>query len=509
MTASDDPCLTRRTSRRKATIRLGASYAAGLTSAHILAAGAVSLMIVSLSRNTGGDPGILSSRKNLIALCGLVAISATVGGVTGLLNMVPSFRWFADGADPTPAQQHAAMRIAARQTVVQFGIWAVSGAVFVLVNLHSGGAVACVIGTAILFGGAATAAMGYLITQRVLRPLLAASMQTATPSGEMPGVLARLMITWGLFSALPIAGIALIVLSRSNGWFGPKSAPIETPILVLAAASLALGSRAMILVARSISDPVREVVVAMTEVERGQGGVLVEVYEPSEIGRLQVGFNRMVAGLEEREHLRDLFGRHVGADVARQALQQDGSLSGDVREVAVLFVDLVGSTTIAAARPPEEVAEILNDFFRIVVAAVHHRHGLINKFEGDAVLAVFGAPIEIDEPASAALATARALGTELRKLPLVDFGIGVAAGAVFAGNVGAENRYEYTVIGDAVNEAARLADHAKQWDSRILASGSALACVQAEEREHWVMRGFALLRGRSAMTELAEPLLNG
>jgi class 3 adenylate cyclase len=264
----------------------------------------------------------------------------------------------------------------------------------------------------------------------------------------------------------------------------------------------------MILVGRSISDPVREVVVAMTEVERGLGGVLVEVYEPSEIGRLQVGFNRMVAGLEERERLRDLFGRHVGTDVARQALQRDGSLSGDVRDVAVLFVDLMGSTAIAAARPPEEVAEILNDFFRIVVAAVHHRHGLINKFEGDAVLAVFGAPIEIDEPVSAALATARGLGPELRKLPLVDFGIGVTAGAVFAGNIGAENRYEYTVIGDVVNEAARLADHAKRWGSRILAAGSALACARAEEREHWAMRGSASLRGRSAVTELAEPLLD-
>ncbi|WP_197083329.1 adenylate/guanylate cyclase domain-containing protein [Mycobacterium nebraskense] len=465
-------------------------------------------MIVSLTRNTGRDPGLLSSRKNLIVLCGLVAISATVGGVAGVLNMVPSFRWFADGAEPTPAQQRAAMRIAARQTVVQFGIWAVGGAVLVLVNLHAGGAVACVIGTAILFGGAATASMGYLITQRILRPILAASMKTAAPSSEMPGVLARVMITWVLFSALPIAGIALIVLSRSNGWLVPRSAPIETPILVLAAASLALGFRAMILVARSISDPVREVVIAMTEVEHGQGGALVEVYEPSEIGRLQVGFNRMVAGLEERERLRDLFGRHVGADVVHQALQRDGSLSGDVRDVAVLFVDLVGSTAIAAGRPPEEVANILNDFFRIVVAAVHHRHGLINKFEGDAALAVFGAPIEIDEPASAALATARGLGTELRKLPLVDFGIGVAAGAVFAGNIGAENRYEYTVIGDAVNEAARLADHAKQWDSRILASGSAVASARAAEREHWATRGFASLRGRSAVTELAEPLSN-
>ncbi|MCW2661571.1 MAG: adenylate cyclase, family protein 3 [Mycobacterium sp.] len=497
------------TSRRKAAIRIGASYAAALTSAHIVAAGAVSLVVVSLTQNTGGDPGALSTSRNLIALCGLAAISATVGALAGVLNVVPSFRWFAEGAEPTPAQQRAAMRIAARQTIVQFGIWVASGAVFVLVNLRAGGTVAWVIGTAILFGGAATASMGYLITQRVLRPIVAASMKTATPTGKMPGVLARLMITWVLFSALPIGGIALIVLSHSNGWFVRKSAPIETPILVLAAVSLALGLRAMVLVARSISDPIRQVVVAMTEVEHGEGKALVEVYEPSEIGRLQVGFNRMVAGLEERERLRDLFGRHVGADVARQALEQDGSLSGEVRDVAILFIDLVGSTAIAASRPPEEVAEILNDFFRIVVAAVHHRRGLINKFEGDAVLAVFGAPIGIDEPTSAALATARVLGTELRKLPLVDFGIGVTAGVVFAGNIGAENRYEYTVVGDAVNEAARLADQAKEWGSRILASGSALAGANTPERKHWMTRGFATLRGRSAITELAEPLLNG
>jgi class 3 adenylate cyclase len=333
-------------------------------------------------------------------------------------------------------------------------------------------------------------------------------MKTATATGEMPGVLARLMITWVLFSALPTAGIALIVLARSNGWFVQKSAPVETPILVLAAVSLLLGFRAMVLVARSISDPIRDVVVAMTEVERGQSGAFVEVYEPSEIGRLQIGFNRMVAGLQEREQLRDLFGRHVGVDVARHALQQDDSLSGDVREVAVLFVDLVGSTTIAASRPPEAVAEILNDFFRIVVAAVDHRQGLINKFEGDAVLAVFGAPLGIEDPASAALATARALGAELKKLPLVDFGIGVSAGPVFAGNIGAENRYEYTVIGDVVNEAARLADHAKDWHARVLASGDAIARAQATERCHWAMRGSAALRGRSTVTELAEPMLN-
>jgi hypothetical protein len=209
-------------SRRQAAIRLGASYAAGLTFAHILAAAAVSLVIVSLTRNTVGDASDLLAARNLIALCGLVAVSATVGAVAGVLNMVPSFRWFADGAEPTPAQQRAALSIATRQPLVQFGIWAASGAVFSLVNLHSGGGVAYVIGAAILVEGATTAYLGYLITQRTLRPILAASMKTATATGEMPGVLARLMITWALFSALPTAGIALIVLARSNGWFVQK-----------------------------------------------------------------------------------------------------------------------------------------------------------------------------------------------------------------------------------------------------------------------------------------------
>jgi class 3 adenylate cyclase len=119
-------------------------------------------------------------------------------------------------------------------------------------------------------------------------------------------------------------------------------------------------------------------------------------------------------------------------------------------------------------------------------------------------LAVFGAPLRIDEPASAALATARALATKLRRLP-VDFGVGVSFGSVFAGNIGAENRYEYTVIGDAVNEAARLADRAKDWDSRVLSSGSAIARADAVEPRHWSSRGSTVLRGRNTTTDLAEP----
>jgi adenylate cyclase len=160
---------------------------------------------------------------------------------------------------------------------------------------------------------------------------------------------------------------------------------------------------------------------------------------------------------------------------------------------------------LAASRSPQEVAEVLNDFFRIVVGAVDERNGLINKFQGDAALAVFGAPLPADDAASAALATARSLRGLLRRLPVVDFGIGVSAGPVFAGNIGAENRYEYTVVGDAVNEAARLADFAKALDRRIVCSAAAIDRADAAERQHWVAHGDTVLRGRSESTRIWTP----
>jgi len=262
------------------------------------------------------------------------------------------------------------------------------------------------------------------------------------------------------------------------------------------------------MVSRSISDPLHEVVEAMAQVEQGRLDNMLDVYERSEIGRLQNGFNRMVTGLRERDRLRDLFGRHVGTEVVRRAVEENESLSGDEREVAILFIDLVDSTKLATDRPPHEVAEVLNDFFRIVVAAVDERHGLINKFQGDAALAVFGAPLRIDDPASAALSTARALAADLRRLP-VDFGIGVSAGPVFAGNIGAENRYEYTVVGDAVNEAARLADRAKDFEERVLCSAAAIDRADETERRSWSVQGSEMLRGRSRLTQISAPARGG
>jgi class 3 adenylate cyclase len=371
-------------------------------------------------------------------------------------------------------------------------------------NVASGVRVETLILSAILFGATSTVCTGFLFTQRALRSLMVAATADLEHAEKAPGVRARLILMWTMCTALPGAGIVILVMLRANGWIIQPGAPIEVPVLVLALVAVVLGLRAIILVSTSISDPVHEVVEAMGEVERGDLGNLIEVYESSELGQLQSGFNRMVAGLQERDQLRDLFGRHVGEEVVRRAVEQKESVAGDEREVAVLFIDLVGSTQLATTRQPHEVASVLNDFFRIVVDEVDARHGLINKFQGDAALAVFGAPLRTDDPASAALATARALATELQRLR-VDFGIGVSAGPVFAGNIGAENRYEYTVVGDAVNEAARLADRAKDFDGRVLCSTAAIERANEAERRCWSVHGSEMLRGRSQLTEISTP----
>jgi len=233
----------------------------------------------------------------------------------------------------------------------------------------------------------------------------------------------------------------------------------------------------------------------------------VAVDDGSEVGLLQAGFNRMLSGLRERERLRDLFGRQVGEDVVLHALEHGVQLGGEAREAAVLFADIEGSTSLAEHRDPAEVVTLLNTFFAIVVDIVEAHHGWVNKFEGDAALCVFGAPLQVADAATHALAAARQLRARLQAdLSGITVGIGVSAGRVVAGNIGAARRFEYTVIGDPVNEAARLTELAKGVPELVLASQAALARADDAEAARWSALEQVTLRGRRAATSVLVPL---
>jgi adenylate cyclase len=488
----------------KSALRLSIRYAIDLALAYFLAALDAVAILIPLRGHTSAALSTDFAEKNTGLVAFLILLGIAAVAVGGAMILAPTLRWYVAGEEPSEAQRDAAVKLGIRQSILLAAVWVACAAVLIGLNARSGAALLFPIFLGVVLGGAAAAGTGLLLAQRTLRPIMTVATRGREPRLTVPGVFARMVLLWFLCSAIPFGVIATFVVLRSYGWLIDKSAVLDVPVLVVSLAALVLGLPTMILTSRSIADPIAEVVDAMAEVEHGHLNTYVGVYERSEIGRLQAGFNRMVTGLEERERIRDLFGRHVGADVAHRALEEGVSMSGDVVEAAVLYIDLVGSTQLAESLPPQRVAEVLNDFFRIVVGTVDEYQGLINKFEGDAALAVFGAPLRTNEPASSALATARALGEKLRRLP-VDFGVGVSAGRVFAGNIGAENRYEYTVIGDAVNEAARLADLAKTSQGRILCSAAAIDRADDTECKRWAEQYSTVLRGRSEPTRVCTP----
>jgi adenylate cyclase len=432
-----------------------------------------------------------------------------------LKMLMPVFRWqrydnLLAETDPaaTELARSRALRMPFYRTVISMASWCIGGVVFIIAGWSVARHSAPVVTVAMALGAAATAIIGYLQSERVLRPVAVAALRSGVPeSVKAPGVILRQMLTWALSTGVPLLAIVLAVLADKVSLLHTAPEKLFNPILLLALAALGIGLVSTLLVAMSIADPLRQLRWALSEVQRGNYNAHMQIYDASELGLLQAGFNDMVRDLSERQRLRDLFGRYVGEDVARRALERGTELGGQERHVAVLFVVLVGSTQLAATRPPVEVVHLLNEFFRVVVDTVGRHGGFVNKFQGDAALAIFGAPIEHPDASGGALAAARELHDEL--LPVIgsaEFGIGVSAGRAIAGHIGAQARFEYTVIGDPVNEAARLTELAKLEDGHVLASAIAVSGALDAEALCWDVGQVVELRGRTAPTQLARPL---
>jgi adenylate cyclase len=435
-----------------------------------------------------------------------VALTLGLGIYFGRRRGARRLEWVRDERPPTDRERRFALAQPRETALITAFFWVGAAILFPLINLELEG-VAGVLGGAILLGGMTTAALDYLLTERIMRPITALVLAEDPPSrASRPGVGVRLVVAWLLATGVPVLGIVALSITSLSGGTHSQSLVSRTA-LFLAGIALVVGLMAVLLVARSVAEPLRALRKAVARVEAGDLDARVDVDDGSEIGLLQAGFNQMAEGLAERERLHDLFGRHVGAEVAQRALDEGVALGGEEREIAALFIDVVGSTRLAAERPPDEVVELLNRFFAVVVEVVGENNGFVNKFEGDAALCVFGAPVASESPAGDALCSARDMARRLHEeIPELDAGIGVAAGTAVAGNVGAEERLEYTVIGDPVNEAARLCELAKDYESYVLASGEALEAAPDDERGHWTLLDEEVeLRGRATPTRLATP----
>lgn len=312
----------------------------------------------------------------------------------------------------------------------------------------------------------------------------------------------------GRATALPCdpSGRTCIVMLRS---LAEETAPfrrLEKAILLLSAAALLVSAILALLVSRSVTRPVEALSQGAADIERGEYATRVPVTSQDELGRLGTAFNRMAAGLEERDRVRDLLGRTVSPAIAAQLVDANVDLGGEMREVTVLFSDLRGFTTFSETQSPKELLAQLNAYFTAITAAVEESGGVVDKFIGDAVMAIFGAPVAMPDHADRALAAARGIleaegrvniARTAAGLPPLRTGIGIATGVVVAGNIGSPTRYNYTVVGNEVNLASRLEGMTKDaaFQARVICSDSTRAAL----RDSWPLRdlGQASIRGKA------------
>lgn len=242
--------------------------------------------------------------------------------------------------------------------------------------------------------------------------------------------------------------------------------------VIITAFMMVLGVAGAVALATLLARPIHRLMDATDAVAQGDFSVSVPVTTRDELGVLTESFNRMIRSLREKEMIKRAFSRYVPREVVEEVLKdpEHPMLTGERRDVTVLFCDIRSFTAMVERLAPEEVVSALNEFYTLMIETIAKYDGTLHKFLGDAVMAVFGAPIAHPEHVARGVLTAldmRRAVAELserrraaHKQPF-DIGIGVSLGEVVAGTVGTEQRMEYTVIGDSVNVASRLQERAK------------------------------------------------
>jgi class 3 adenylate cyclase len=353
--------------------------------------------------------------------------------------------------------------------------------------------------------GIAMALIGvHTSVQGALRPVRAA-LAGDTDIGDAFPHSRRTFAAWlvlsmlGCIFAFAVGGaMAGVVLNRIN----------DGPALFIVIGCVLTGLAAPITVAGIVAPslrPIRDLAEGTQRVAAGDYSQRLPVVQDDDLGALAASFNRMQAGLAERERLQVAFGTYVDPALAARLLEQgDDVFTGERREVTVMFVDIRDFTPFAEVNTAEDTVARLNALFEIVVPAVVDAGGHVNKFLGDGALAVFGAPNDMADHADAALnaavlihrLVAERFSGELR------IGIGINTGVVIAGTIGGGGHLEFTLIGDTTNVAARVEQLTKTTGDAILLTQQSVDALNVRPSA-LVDRGPHALKGKSAAVQVS------
>ncbi|MEY3013646.1 MAG: hypothetical protein RIT45_2381 [Pseudomonadota bacterium] len=300
---------------------------------------------------------------------------------------------------------------------------------------------------------------------------------------------------------------------------------LQVSVGVSVLALLLLGLAAM-LVGRNVREPLGRMIAATGRIAGGDLDTRLQLERADEFGVVGRHFDTMAAGLEEREYIRDTFGRYVSEEVARSLLadRRQTRLGGEVRDVTVLFSDLRGYSTISEQLAPTEVVDLLNRYLGAMNEVIDAHDGVVIEFLGDAILAVFGAPGDVPDHAARAVHCADAMAQRLAALneewereglasrwqqvglQRLAQRVGVHSGEVVAGNLGSRKRAKYAIIGDTVNVAARLEQLNKELGSDPDATSALLFSDEVHERLDPELRARARRRGEFVVKGRAAPV---
>ncbi len=339
-----------------------------------------------------------------------------------------------------------------------------------------------------IVGGITTASLVFLLTDAFWREKL----PLFFPHGQFQRLfLPRITIRYRLVAGFLLTGfVPLLILATStrNGALmvmlsdqDPYELVNQLERVVLFVVLVALVSNFFLsyLTARSVLRPLNRLTNAMGEVSQGNLSHQVPITANDEVGDLSTHFNNMVNQLGQSQRMRDLFGRYVSKEVAERVISDGADLGGEDVAATALFADIRDFTGLSERLPAHQVVDILNRYYTRMVDVIVAEGGIVNKFGGDSLLAIFGVPIRQPDHALRAVRAAWQMNRALAEfnaeqislgLPPLTIGIGVSSGEMIAGNIGGEARLEYTVIGDPVNVASRLESLTKQFDKTILIS---------------------------------------
>jgi adenylate cyclase len=344
----------------------------------------------------------------------------------------------------------------------------------------------------------------HTLPQRVVRPARVAIARDSAIGDSLPrshptfAAWSNVLVLAVIFSFAVYGAMVAATLDR---------APREPLVFGVIGLGLLLGVGVPITVGVLFSpslQPIRDLAEATERVAAGDYSQRLPVVQDDDLGALAASFNRMQAGLTERQRLQAAFGTYVDPVLAARLLEQgDDIFTGERREVTVMFVDVRDFTPFAEANTAEDTVSRLNALFEIVVPSVVDAGGHVNKFLGDGALAVFGAPNDLADHADAAVAAAvlihrrvaERFGGELR------IGIGINTGVVIAGTIGGGGKLEFTLIGDTVNVAARVEQLTKTTADAILLTQQCVDSL-ASRPLGLIDRGFHVLKGKSAAVQV-------